>query len=140
MDLMKLATQIFMNKLGSQGGGLNQDVVSSALGSLLGGSDGQIDLGDILGKLQGGGLASIAQSWLGDGANSSIGVDQIIDIFGNSELAGFASKLGVDQGAATGGLAGMLPELIDQNSKGGNLLDAVGGTSGLLGMASKLFK
>jgi hypothetical protein len=34
----------------------------------------------------------------------------------------------------------MIPELIDQSSSAGGLLEAVGGVSGLAGMASKFFK
>ena len=67
MDLMKIATQLFLSKLGGAGGGLDAATVQNALGGLLGGSDGQLDLGALMGKLQGGGLAAMAQSWLGDG-------------------------------------------------------------------------
>ena len=69
MDLLKLATQYFIERLGANGGGLNEGAVSSALGGLLGSGDGNIDLGSIISKLDGVGLASLAQSWLGDGAN-----------------------------------------------------------------------
>lgn len=140
MDLMKIATQLFISKLGGAGGGLDAGAVQSALGSLLGGGDGQLDLGDLLGKLQGGGLASMAQSWLGDGANEGISPQQVMSALGEGQIGNFASQLGLSGDQAAGGLAGMLPELIDQSSSGGNLLDAVGGASGLLGAASKLFK
>ena len=62
-----------------------------------------------------------------------------MSMFGESEVGNFASKLNIDPAAASGGLAGMLPELIDKNSSGGNLLGALGGDGGVLGMASKLF-
>ena len=140
MNLMKIATQLFMDKLGAKGGGLNQGAVSAALGSLLGGSDGNIDLGSIISKLDGGGLAAMAQSWLGDGANSAISPQQILSLFGNAEVGKFASSLNLEQNTAADGLSQMLPELIDGQSSGGNLLDAVGGSGGLLGMASKFLK
>ena len=44
MDLLKLATQHFIGKLGANGGSLNEGTVASALGGLLGSSDGKIDL------------------------------------------------------------------------------------------------
>ncbi len=140
MDLMGMATQIFMQKLGGGAGGLSEGMVGKALGGLLGNSSGDIDLGSIISKLDGGGLASLAQSWLGDGTNGGISPQQIMDLFGESEVGNFASNLNLDPSTATDGLAGMLPELIDSNSKGGGLLDAVGGSSGLLGMASKFLK
>ena len=140
MNLMKIATQLFMDKLGAKGGGLNQGAVSAALGSLLGGSDGNIDLGSIISKLDGGGLAAMAQSWLGDGTNSAISPQQILSLFGNAEVGKFASSLNLEQNTAADGLSQMLPELIDGQSSGGDLLDAVGGSGGLLGMASKFLK
>lgn len=140
MDLMGMATQIFMQKLGGSAGGLSEGAVGKALGGLLGGSSGDIDLGSIISKLDGGGLASMAQSWLGDGSNSGISPQQIMSLFGESQISDFASSLKLDPSTATDGLAGMLPELIDSNSKGGGLLDAIGGSSGLLGMASKFLK
>ena len=140
MDLMKISTDLFLQKLGGAGGGLDAATVQKALGGLLGGSNGELDLGSLLGKLQGGGLASMAQSWLGDGANEGISAQQIMAALGGDKVSQFAGQIGVAEDQAANGLAGMLPELIDKQSSGGNLLDAVGGASGLLGAASKLFK
>ena len=140
MDLIEIASKLFIDKLGSDGSGLDSGAVTSALGGLLAGSDGKLDLGDLVEKFSGGDLLSLAQSWLGDGANSSISPQQIASVLGQSNIAEFASKLGLGEGAAGDGLAKMIPDLIDGNSKGGSLLDAVGGTSGLMGMASKFFK
>ena len=78
MDLMQMAVQLFSDKLGSQGASLNQGDVTQALSGLLGDGAGNIDLGSIMSKLDGGGLATLAQSWLGDGANSSISPQQIM--------------------------------------------------------------
>jgi hypothetical protein len=55
MDIMNLATQLFMKKLGGSAGGLNEGAVSGALGSLLGSGDGNIDLGAVMSKLDVGG-------------------------------------------------------------------------------------
>lgn len=140
MDLMQMATKLFMQQLGGAGSSLNSDGVQSALGSLLGASGGKLDLGSIVSQLDGGGLAAMAKSWLGDGGNSAISADQIMGLFGQSKVEGFASQLGLDSGTAAGGLAGMLPDLIDQNSKGGSLLEMAGGGGGLLGAAAKFFK
>jgi len=141
MDLMKMAVQLFTDKLGSQGAGLDKGTVTQALGGLLGDGGGNIDLGSIVSKLDGGGLATLAQSWLGDGANSSISPQQIMSLFGDSAVGDFASKLNLDPSAASNGLSEMLPALIDSNSKGGGLLDSVlGGSGGLLGAASSFLK
>ena len=138
MDLAKLATQMLMSKLG---GSADEGVAASALSSLIGGGDG-INLGDVVQKLQGGGggLASMAQSWLGDGDNLPISASQVTELLGGDKVQEFASKIGLDQDQASEGLAGMLPDLIDKSSSGGSLLDSIGGLSGVAGIASKLFK
>ncbi|MGR8921064.1 MAG: YidB family protein [Gammaproteobacteria bacterium] len=140
MDLLKMAAELLLENLGGKGAGIDQNSVQQALLGLLG-SDaaGGLDLSQVLGKLQGGDLMSMAASWLGDGDNTPMDPAQVGSLFGQAKLGAFAGALGIDEDTAAGGLAGMLPELIDKNSKGGSLLDAVGGGAGLLGAASKLF-
>ena len=137
MDLMQIGAQLLQSKLG--GNAQTGDIVS-ALSGLLGGENG-FDIASLVSKMQGnGGLASMAASWLGDGDNAAISGNQVKEIFGADKVAEFASKLNVDEGTAVNGLADVLPEMINQGSSGGSLLDSVGGASGLMGMAGKLFK
>ena len=73
MDLLKLGAQLFLNKLGSHGSGLDANIVVSALSSLLPTTDnGDLDLAGLLSQLNGGGLASLAASFLGDGSNENM--------------------------------------------------------------------
>jgi len=140
MDLLKIGAQLFMSKLGSQSGGLDANTVVSALGSLLPTSDnGDLDLGGLLGKMSGGGLAGLAASFLGDGKNDSMSSDNILGMLGDSNVSNFASQLGLQKEDAAQGLSNMIPDLIDQNSKGGSLMSGAG-ASLLGGLASKLFK
>lgn len=138
MDLAKIASQLLMSKLGGSG---DENAAASALSGLIGGGD-SINLGDVVQKLQGGGgnLAEMAQSWLGDGDNMPISGAQVSELLGGDKVKDFAQKLGLDEAQASEGLAGMLPNLIDKTSQGGNLLDSVGGLGGLAGMASKFLK
>ena len=140
MDMMKLATQVLAAKLGNSSNS-SDDMLQSVIGSLLGGSGGQgIDLGSIVGSLQGGGLADIAESWLGDGDNADISTSQIESLLGSDKLKEAASQLGANQDDLLEGLRQMLPQVVDKSSSGGNLLDAVGGLSGLAGLAGKFLK
>ena len=133
MDLIKLGAQLLSDKLGLE---LDPTTVSSALTGLLGGSGGNIDFAGLATKMASSGeLGNIVSSWLGDGANSSISADDILSMLGNSNVADFASKLGTDTETAAGGLADVLPQLIDKASSGGSLLDSVGGLGGLMGAA-----
>ena len=133
MDLMQLGTQLLSSKLGN---GVNSGSVTSVLGSLLSGSDGQANLGGIITAMQGKGLGAIAESWLGDGDNADISTDQVREAIGNDKITEMASQLNTDEGSLLDGLKVALPQIIDKSSSGGSLMDSAGG---LLGMAKKFF-
>lgn len=131
MDLKSMAIQMVMQKMG----GGDESQIGNALGSLLGGGDdGDLDIGGLVGKFAGGDAGSALQSWLGDGDNEAVSAEQVTSALGADQIAEFANKLGVGQEEAAGGLMDLIPNLIDQNSSGGDLL------GGLAGMAGKLFK
>lgn len=138
---MQIGAQLLQSKLGSN---VQISDITSALEDLLGGENG-LDISSLMSKMQGGGgLASMATSWLGDGANTAMSGGQVMELFGQDKVAEFASKLNVDKDTASNGLADMLPQLIDKASSGGSLLKSAmsnaGGVGGLMGMAGKLFK
>lgn len=138
MDIKSLATELILSKIGAAN---DSGAAGSALDDLVGGSGG-FDLGDIVGQFTGSGgdLAEKAKSWLGDGGNVPISADQVQDALGADKIEAFARKLGIGREEASSGLSEVLPELIDKSSKGGNLLDSVGGVSGLAGLAARFFK
>lgn len=139
MDLKGMATQMLMAKLGSSLGGGDSNVIGNALSGLLGNDDNDdndIDLGSIVGKLSGGGgVAGALQSWLGDGDNDDVSESDITNALGADKVSAFAQQLGLDEGSAASGLKDLLPQLIDKNSSGGNLLSGA-----LSGLAKNLFK
>lgn len=140
MDLQQMATEMFMNQLGSSSSNVNQDAVSNALGSLIGSGD-KLDLGGLVAQMsQQQGMDSALQSWLGDGANQSVLPAQMESALGESEVGNFSNQLGLDQGMVSNVLAQIIPELINQNSSGGKLLQSVGGLAGLAGLAAKFFR
>lgn len=133
MDLMQTAAQLFLSKMGQQGEGLDLSSVMSALGQLLPVNGGQLDISALMGAFsKSGNLQNMLSSWLGDGANSAMAPSQIVDILGVDKVTEFASSLGMPTDTAAGGLAAMIPELIDRNSEGGNLIEGDLGKS-LLG-------
>ncbi|MCF6226086.1 MAG: YidB family protein [Xanthomonadales bacterium] len=136
MDLMKLGTELFGESMKN----VDQDALGSALGDLLSGSDGKLDLGGIVSSMNDSGLGDIAASWLGDGSNSSISIDQIQELLGSDKIAQIASQLNTGEGSLLESLSTMLPQLIDKSSSGGSFLDSLGGTDGLMDMAGKFFK
>ena len=141
-NLLKMGATAFINskKSGDAGSGLDMSSLISALSSLAGGGRGKVgfDLGSLLSKMDSGGLGGIAKSWLGDGNNQAISPDQITSMLGADKVSEFASRLGLSEEEAAGGLSEALPQMVDTASSGGSLLDSIGGLSGAMGMAGKL--
>jgi len=143
MDITKLATQMLAAKLG---GSTQGNALQDVLGGLLGSQDNNaqsnngIDLSSLISGLQNGGLSNLAESWLGDGDNEEISESQLESVLGNDKIADAASKLGTNPNDLLAGLKDVLPQLVDKSSKGGSLLDQVGGLSGLASLASKFLK
>ncbi len=138
-QLLAMGAKAFMESKGSgdAGSNLDQGQLLSALSSL--GGSGGFDIGSIVNGMQSGGLGNLVQSWLGDGENAQISSDQVSQVLGSDKVSEFASKLGLSEQEALGGLKEAMPKMIDHASSGGSLLDSIGGISGALNMASKLF-
>lgn len=137
MNILEIGTQLIQEKFGSD---ISVQGITDALGNLLGAQDGGIDVQQLLSKFMGsGGLGDMVSSWLGDGANDAISMDQVKEIFGGEKITEFASKIGVGADQAAEGLSDIIPQMIDKVSSGGNLLDNVGDLGGVLDMAKKFF-
>jgi len=138
-QLLKIGAQAFSSGIGgAESRGLSLDSIMQALAKLMPGDGKNVDLGALISQMKGGGLATLAQSWLGDGGNAGIGASQLLEIFGGDSIGRFADQLGLDQNTALEGLSNAVPEMVDKASSGGTL-DSLGGLSGLAGMAGKLF-
>jgi len=138
-QILKIGAQAFQSQLGQElAGSLSLDKIMNALADLMPGKGKSVDLAALVGKMQGGGLAALAESWLGDGGNAGIGAEQLMSIFGSGDIMRFADKLGLDQDTALEGLKGAVPEMVDKASTGGTL-ESLGGVGGIMGMAGKLF-
>lgn len=138
MDILKIGAGLLAQKLG---GGAAQDegAVQSALAGALGDGEG-MDIAGMLGGLQGGNLAEIAGSWLGDGENQAVSADQVKEMVGSDKISQLAQQLGQDEGSVLSGLQEALPQMVDQGSSGGGLLDSLGGLGGVANLAKGLLK
>jgi uncharacterized protein YidB (DUF937 family) len=147
--LLQMALQMLMHKGGGQqgGGGLG-DILGSIMGggqaqqgNTGGGTGG--GLGDILGGLMGGGqqqqqggmggLGSLIEafqkngmgdhvnSWVGTGENMPVSGEQVTQVFGQDQISQMAEKLGMSHGDVSGGLAQMLPQLINHVTPSGQV-------------------
>lgn len=136
MDIMKLGTQLLMSKIGNNQA--DPGAVQNMLGSLLGAGD-SLDITGLLGNLQSGGMGDIVQSWLGDGDNAPISADQVKNVVDESKLSQLASMLQTDEKSVLSGLQDAVPQMVDNASSGGNLLESIGGISGTANLAKGFF-
>ncbi len=117
---------------------LLDNVISAATSAMSGGEQGKAvelvtqlvqqnggNVGDLLGKLQQGGLGDALQSWIGTGSNASVDAAQIQNALGGS-LSNAAAKVGLDTGSASNLLAQYLPNIINAITPNGNAADADG--------------
>ena len=72
-------------------------------------------------SFQQGGLGDIVNSWVSTGQNLPISAEQIQGMLGNSGLGNLVSQLGMNSEQASGGLAAMLPQLIDSLTPNGEV-------------------
>ena len=140
MNITEIASKLFLEKISGQGGDASLGTIQSALKHLLPTEGGELNLSSLVSQFMGnGGLASLAQSWLGDGQNMSLSADKVLDMFGESNVSNFANEVGLDKSTAASGLSDMIPDLIDKASSGGSLQQNL--TSSLIsGLAGKFFK
>ena len=105
--LLQLAMQMLANKGGGGTGG-------GALESMGG-------LNGIINSFQQSGLGHLADSWVGTGENLPVSADQLSNVLGTDKIGEIASQLGMSQTDAAGGLAKILPELINHITPNGQL-------------------
>ena len=113
-------------------------LLDQALGALAGGQSGDNSallqtvmqlvnnpqnggLEGLIQSFQQGGLGEIVNSWVSTGQNLPISAEQIQSVLGGSSLSGLAAQLGVSPEQASGSLADMLPQLIDQMTPNGRM-------------------
>jgi len=75
----------------------------------------------ILAKFQQAGLGQHADSWISTGANLPISADQLKQVLGSGAIGQIAGQLGLDHAQVSGGLAQMLPQLINQLTPNGQV-------------------
>lgn len=77
----------------------------------------------VLGKFQQAGYAEQAQSWVSTGQNLPIDANALQQALGQGQLGQIAQQLGISNGEAAGGLASILPQLIDRMTPQGEVPD-----------------
>ena len=86
-----------------------------------GAASGGGGLGGLLQQLQTAGLGQQADSWVGGGENLPVSEEQLRSAFGSESIHELAVQAGVSDEEASGGLASLLPELVDGLTPQGQL-------------------
>lgn len=108
--------QIAGGLLGQLGGQGQQAQLAQAVMSMVQSKGG---LSGLLQQFQSAGLQQQVASWVGTGKNLPISPDQISQVLGNDALAGMAQKLGMNAQQVSGGLADVLPQVVDKLTPNG---------------------
>ncbi|MET4577128.1 YidB family protein [Ottowia thiooxydans] len=98
-------------------------------------------LGGLLNKFTQAGHGDVANSWIGTGQNIPVTGAQVSDVFGQGTIGDIASKLGVDGNTAAGGIAAILPELIDRLTPQGQApAGGLGSADDIVGMLGRMLQ
>ncbi len=144
-DILKTAASIIQCNGDDATAGLDENDIVNALNTLVGNGAGGLDLVKFVGGLSQNGLGEIVGSWLGNGENRSISIEQITTLLGSENVASFALELGISQESAAAALADALPQVVDQATRGeGTIMDEMlanaGGPNGAMEMLGKMFR
>jgi uncharacterized protein YidB (DUF937 family) len=99
-------------------------LMKAALGAVTAkaaGGGGGGGLGGLLSQFQAAGLQDKADTWVGTGANARLRPGEVEQALGQDEVAEIAREAGVSERQARGGLAKMLPDLINQLTPDGQV-------------------
>ena len=99
----------------TQGGNGLLDVVMQLIQNQPGGLAGLVQ------SLQQGGLAEVVSSWVSTGQNMPVSAQQLAAAVGGDQLQNIAAQLGVSPEQASGSLADLLPQVVDQLTPNGQL-------------------
>jgi uncharacterized protein YidB (DUF937 family) len=110
---------------GGAGGGQEAALMNAVMALLAdnggAGAGGMGGLGGLVGKLQQGGMGDIVNSWISTGQNMPVSADQLQQALGSDTLGPLARQLGLGEGDLAGGLAGLLPQVVDSMTPDGQL-------------------
>ena len=122
-------SDIFGSIFGSAVKGIAGQLETAALPAILAQVLGKTDLGSVGGllqKLQQSGLGPQVASWLGNGQNMPISVDQLKQALGNHQLGQLATQFGIPVDQLLGQLSQHLPAAVDHMSPNGTLEEQLG--------------
>lgn len=120
---MGLLDQILAGALGQQQAGSGQGNVMQLAMQLINNYPGGLQ--GLLQAFGQSGLGQQAQSWVSTGSNLPISPDQLASVLGGGQLQNLAQQMGLSNDQAAGGLAELLPQMVDHLTPNGAVQDDV---------------
>jgi uncharacterized protein YidB (DUF937 family) len=121
MGLLDSAMGTLGGALGGAGGSGNGNPMLDVVMQLLSNQGGNGGLAGLVQAFQDKGLGELITSWIGPGQNLPISPDQIKAVLGGGQLGQIAGQLGMDESRTAGGLAELLPQVIDSLTPNGQM-------------------
>lgn len=104
---------------GAEQGGIMEQILGLINNPQTGGLSGLVE------QFTSKGMGGLVSSWISTGENQPVSGEQIAQTFGNDKIQEIAQKLGISAADASGGLAALLPQMIDKLTRKGNCRKAV---------------
>lgn len=136
MGLFDSIMSAVQNQTSGAAGG-QSDLLSSVMGMINDPQNG--GLAGLVQKISQGGLGEQVASWVSTGQNLPVSAEQIQSALGSSTVQDIAAKLGIDSNSAAGGLASLLPQVIDKLTPNGQVAEGGMDVSQVLSSLSGLF-
>lgn len=135
MDLFEKIAGKFVSDTNNDGKIDEQDVANAFKGLV---AETSNDLNGLVEKFKNANLSDTVSSWLGNGENKPITVQQLEQVFDTEKLKAFANSLKMELDEAKEMLAKAIPNIVDKFSSDGKLLDV--NTSSVQGLVDKIKK
>jgi len=119
--LMKNIIQGVMSSFLSGRGGSQAALVNAVISAITQNGGAGQGLGQIVSQFEQNGLGDIMKTWVGTGQNAPVNAQQIQQGLGNGMLQQIAKAAGMNPDQASGMLAKVLPNLIDQLTPNGTI-------------------
>ncbi len=117
--------------------GTQKALLEMVMGLLKGSESGGLE--GMTQKFNANGLGDIMSSWVSKGENLPISPEQILQVFGSGQVQQIGERLGVSSGEASGGIADILPQIVDKLTPDGSLPSEDLLDQGLREITGKLF-
>ncbi len=121
MGLLDSAMGALGGALGGAGGGGSGNPMFDAAMQLLSNTGQNGGLAGLVQAFQDKGLGELIASWIGTGQNLPVSSEQIKAVLGGDQLGQIAGQLGMNESQAAGGLADLLPQVIDTLTPNGQM-------------------